>query len=663
MGHQRRRPVPILSGMRDRRPLLRPAAMLLVAALLVSLLACGNQPPLPTPASSPGTTAEPAPSDAPGTTPAPATPPASVAPEPTPDPILPAGVEFSGGARLPGLFGSVIGEIGSETVFFGIRKGNAMAARLVGGAWKVARIDDESGIAIPSGTSRYSWSAGAKPALEMQVGATATRDGVMVATGVGHAQDAGRNQVLIGFIWSTTDGVTWGRFDPRDILGGRNVSVLLSDVTATADGFVAVGSVVPVRSKQASELVVLRSTDGKTWSVASRLSARWSLGATAIRAAGSRLVLEGYEATCDPHGGPNDGTIMAKATRLWQSPDDGATWIAVDLAGADPALAAGEPGPANASACPDPAAGYTAFHERFATRGSVVGLVDGRLVAVSEDGGTLAVASEDLSTWTLAPVPGAIAAPGPDGMPAKSPLASLMTSDASAWILRSLQHRRDAAGAQLPYGCEVRWWRSTDHGVTWVAGVAGRPVKACSGGFYSLRVRSDGSVLYFMIDAPVTPNPGGSYLVSTGGPVSQWDRCTPGPQANCAFVTMAAVGSAPGQPAVIWPGIDLSGARLTGAALAGADLSGANLTGAVVDGDLSGAKLAGASLGYATITGKLAGADLSGITSYATVFGGDLTGAKVKGGVLTRVTFLPGTTCPDGRPSTSGEGAAACRLR
>jgi hypothetical protein len=656
--------------------LLRFATLVLSAALVLPLAGCGGETRTPTPASpdSSGTAPATAPASStipaatstiPASTSTPGAEPTAAAatPLPTLDANLPAGIEFAARTQLPGTFGDVLGALASEPVYFGVKGGYPVAARLQNGTWKVTRIDDDAGYSLPAGTHRLAGYNGAKSTLQARVAAVATGGGGMVAVGDGYVQGSAFNAAFVGFIWFTTDGVSWQRFDPRDILGGRNMSVFMEDVTATADGFIAVGSVASLKSRGTSEVVVLRSADGKTWSVASRISAKTSLGVTAIRTAGARLVLEGYLAPCDPHSGPNDGSAIAQATRVWQSLDGGATWLDVDLAAATPVLQAGEPAPADAASCPDPARDYQAFHERFSTRGSIIGVTDGRLVALSEDGGTVAVSSEDLSTWTTAPVPGAVAAPAPDGTAATAAITTLLTSDASGWILRSLQRRRDAAEVQLNYGCDVRWWRSTDRGATWVPGLAGRPINACTGGFFSFRPRSDGSITYFMIDAPVTPAPGGSFMTSTGGPVSQWDRCTPGPKADCAFVTMDGVGSAAGGPAVDWSGIDLGGATLTGVTLAGASLPGANLAGAVISGDLSGANLKGASLGYATITASLAGANLTGAYAFRTVFGGDLTGAKLTADALTLVVFLPGATCPDGKPPITAEGAAACRLR
>jgi hypothetical protein len=584
-------------------------------------------------------------------------------PAPAQDVNLPPGIEFTAATTLPGTFSDVLGEIAGAPVYFGVKSGYPVSARLQNGAWKVTRIDNENGFALPAGTRRTAAYNGAKSTLKIRVGAVATSGGGTVAVGDGYVEGGGASLAVLGFMWFTTDGASWQRFDPRDILGGRNMSVAMVNVIATTDGFIAVGSVASLKSKGASELVVLRSANGRTWSVASRVAANASLGVKAIRAAGTRLILEGYEATCDARSGPNDGDVLARAMRVWQSLDGGATWLDVDLAGADPVLRAGEPAPANPSACPNPSTDYKAIQERFASHGSILGVADGRLVALSEDGSTVAVSSEDLSTWTTAPVPGAVAAAPPDGTPANKPIATLLTRDTSGWILRSVQPRRDASGAELAYGCDIRWWRSTDTGATWVPGVAGRPTGACTGGFFSFRERSDGSVVYFMIDAPVTPAPGGAFMTSTGGPVSQWDRCTPGPKADCAFVTMDGIGSTPGSPPVDWSGIRFAGATLTGVALAGAALPGADLAGAVISGDLSGANLKGATLSYTTITASLAGADLTGAYAFRSVFGGDLTGAKVTADDLTLVVFLPGATCPDGKPPSAGEGAAACRLR
>jgi hypothetical protein len=134
--------------------------------------------------------------------------------------------------------------------------------------------------------------------------------------------------------------------------------------------------------------------------------------------------------------------------------------------------------------------------DAFQSTGSLLGVFDNRLVAISGDGGSVAVTA-DLATWTAAPLPGGAATPGPGGAfdPAR---ADLLSADAGGWVLRSLEPRRDSANVQS-VGEEVRWWRSADGGTTWTAGGTGQPLTADSS--YRLALEPDGSVDLFAVGA------------------------------------------------------------------------------------------------------------------------------------------------------------------
>lgn len=607
------------------------------------LAACGAEAVSPSPT---GAATTPLPTDA-------------ASPAPTvPDGILPPGVEFGTSTQLPGAVSALHHEIGGESLFFAMREGWPVAIRRAGEGWRADVIDDEEGLELPAGFRRSQW--GGRESLGLAPASVTTGDAGLVVAGTGQAGGSG-SRIAVGLIWHSLDGETWERFDPRTLLGGRNTSVAVRAVTTTSTGYIAAASVASVDDDAApgSRIAVLRSTDGRSWSVASYLDDDRLLGVEALHAAADRIVLVGYGAACSRRLGFNDeSAVLPRAPRAWQSRDDGATWQAVDLTAAAPVLEPGEPAPGSAP-CPDPGNDPLGFQERFWFKGSFAGMIDGRLVVLARDGSATAASDGQLSTWTIAQVPGGSATAGPGGDAPRRPSATLLTGGTTGWILRSLQPRRDESGVQLEFGCDVRWWRSTDAGASWVSGIEGRPLRSCSGGFFSLHEHADGSVTLLFREAPVHPNPGAAYRTSHGGPVSDWRACTPGPGADCAFVTLDQLG---GDVPVAWAGIDFAGASLTRVRLDGADLEGAHLGGAVIEGDLRRARLAGAYLGYATITGTLAGADLEGAQLFRTTLGGDLTGVSFGDAFLHYVTFLPGTTCPDGAPLGVGEGPVACRL-
>jgi hypothetical protein len=615
---------------------------LVVSVVLIAACAAESSTPAPTGAA---------------TTPAPTV---ARTPAPTPpDDVLPPGVEFGASTVIPGWAVGLRHEIRGEPLFFAARDGRPVAIRRSGDEWRIDVIDDEAGLELPAGMRRLG--AGGRESLGLLPTTVATGTAGTVVGGIGYAGDGGGSRVAVGLLWHSPDGEAWGRFDPRTVLGGRDTSVAVRAVTATATGYLAAASIASLGNgaSPGSRIAVLRSTDGRSWSLVSTLDDRWPLGVEALHAWGERVVLVGFAAVCNRRLGPNDDSALARSARVWQSIDGGTTWAPVDLTGAATVLEPGEPVP-DAATCPDPGADPIGFQQRFGTRGTFAGGVDGRLVILSRDGSATASSDEAMTSWVIAPVPGGSATAGPDGGAPRPAAAILLTSDTTGWILRSLQPRRDAAGTQLAFGCDVRWWRSDDAGATWVPGIAGRPLKACSGGLFSFHAHADGSVTLLLRDAPVNPNPGAAYRTSTGGPVSAWGTCDPGPEADCAFATLEAPG---GDAPVAWPGIDLAGASVTNARFAGADLTGAHLGGAVIEGDLRGARLGGAYLGYATITGNLAGADLTDALLFRTVLGGDLTGMRLDvADNPAGVTFLPGTICPDGAPAGAGAGGAACRL-
>jgi hypothetical protein len=590
---------------------------------------------------------------------------------------MPAGTQFSSASRkLPDAVGTVTTVFAGKTLFFGAGGGGKewpTVATNDNGTWGIQPIDDGRGYADPRPPStRGGFAATAAAAIDSRV--------VIVGAG---SSFPGRSRpalpvTYLPMIWSSGDGLNYQRFDPAKILGGTDgVSIHLKDVRASGAGFIAVGDLARANGKKSSALVVLGSADGLAWSLLATIEATWSLRAESIHTLGAgRLVLYGREFACDATGysqsyDPGGGTV-----RLWQSADSGSTWQPVDLAGADPVLHTPEPVPADAAACNG--LGMQALDKRFKTSGKVLGVVDDHVVAVSGDG-SQAASTADLSAWSLADLAGGARLADADGGDPQQPAASLLTAGPDGWVLRSLERRKDDTGRQLKAGCQSYWWRSVDQRVSWTAGVLGRPMATCDGAFYTLSEVAGGAVILFIITPDVTDafKPPRNYRESAKAPLVEWGSCVPGPQADCEFVTLAGAGG----ESVDWRGIDLIGATLSDVKLSRALLGGAAMQGATISGDLSDADLKDALLFNVTLNGDLTGADFrrsnvsrstfdgdfhladfTGLYVFLTTFHGDLTGMKVKGATFTSTTFLPGTTCPDGKPASNADGAAACRL-
>ncbi len=588
---------------------------------------------------------------------------------------LPAGVQVEQpSVVMPPDFRSVFAEMGDRVLIFGRANSLPAVAERAGDSWNVTSFDPGPALALPAGYGYQS----TPPAYF--VTAAAGSDDLVVAVGstsiTNPAFPQHRSLRQVSVLWSSADGVTFVRFDPRDILGGPGVTVQVVDVKAVAGGFVATGSVAPANGSAPSEAFILRSTDGRTWSEAARIGDPWSLAGRTVHVGEERLVVAGTLHACDAAGAAQTSNLAPGAVVVaWESLDGGEQWEIVDLSGADEVMAPPEPPPSTAAGCP-PATDFQAINARFAATGSLLGLADDRLVAQHLDGAH--TASETGSGWVVTELPGARASAGPDGAAPREPSAVLLTAEAETWLIRSLQPRRDADDAQRMTGCHVYWWYSTDGGAEWTAGELAKPIKSCAGAIHALRPLSDGSVRLYALAVPVTPPPLiSSYFESVAGPVEPWDDCDPGPDADCTFATI----TAPSGDGVNWSLIDLFGAEVTGAELDGANLTRAILSGALLDGSFAGANFQGSFFFDTDLRGdysgadftvsnvhrtrfdaELVGANFSGMTLSLVTFSGDLTDANFAGTVFSSVSFTPGTTCPDGAPATPAAGQAACRL-
>jgi hypothetical protein len=579
---------------------------------------------------------------------------------------------------------------GGKSLYFGTPSGSLAVATRNGSTWTTQPIDDGRGFAPPTGlpflmTPGFLAGPTAASTTGIVLAADATYSDVSATT----ENHTTRESAL----WYSSDAVHWTRFDPRTLLGGNGESVTISDVAVDKGGFIAVGSVAAATNLDKPQIFVLRSSDGQTWTLASKIASTWSADSDSVMHFKGSLLLTGWEYACTVDAGTHHTFSVGAQLRLWQSADDGSTWTAVSLAGAEPVIHVPTPAPADASTCPK-ASDMQTIETRYTSTGRIVGVYDDHLVVDSKDEVTTAVTA-DLVTWHTATLP--------DRQPAggrTTSLTRMITAGPDGWIYRSFEQLRDAQDQVAKVGYQVRWWRSTDAGVTWTAGTPGKPMVA-GGAFYTLAPQADGSIQ--LVTAPTSASgltAQTAIQLSVAGPAVDWTHCAAAPNADCTFASV--VTAAPGTKDL--HGIDLAAATFSGASLPGVDLTGARLYSATLDGNftganlsktnLSGASLAGtfdganfseAEFSSATLAGSMTGANFAaafmdgaaiGAKLNNAVFKGahldgaifsnaDLTGADMTGVTGLGVVFDKATvTCPDGKPSNpSAKGLAACRIK
>jgi hypothetical protein len=588
-----------------------------------------------------------------------------------------------------GFSGSAV-TFGGKSLYFGTPSGALAVAMENGSTWTTQPIDDGRSFAPPTGL----------PYL-MTPGFLATSTAVS-KTGIVLAGDATYSDVSAtterhttreSALWYSSDATHWTRFDPRTLLGGIGESVTISDVVVDKSGFMAVGSVAAATNLDKPQIFVLRSGDGQTWTLASKIASTWSADSDSVMQFKGGLLLSGWEYACTVDAGTHSSFSVGAQLRMWQSADDGSTWTAVSLAGAEPVIHVPTPAPADASTCPK-ASDLQTIETRYTSTGRIVGVYDDHLVVDSKDEVTTAVTA-DLTTWKTATLP--------DRQPAggrTTSLTRMITAGPDGWIYRSFEQLRDAQDQVAKVGYQVRWWRSTDAGTTWTAGTPGKPMIA-GGAFYTLAPQADGSIQ--LVTAPTSASGIAAQTavqLSVAGPAVDWTHCVAAPKADCTFATV--VTAAPGTKdlrgidlaaatftGASLPGVDLTGARLYSATLGGdftgANLSNVNLSGASLTGTFDGANFSGTELSSATLAGSMTGANFAGafmaeaaigarlnnatfkgarldgaIFSGADLTGGDFTGVTAAGVVFDKATV----TCPDGKPSNpAGKGLAACRIK
>jgi hypothetical protein len=494
-----------MSPLRPAQP-VRAAAL---AAIVLVAVACGSASPPPSAHSSIPASGAPASSA-----------PSESLPPPPPDfsGDLPAGIQFGGAQTLPAGFSGVHADVDGTLMFFGNGGGGPAVATLAGSTWQVTLLPSPLPFTGPDG-----FQVPNDPRVFMPRQAAAGPQGIVVAANAranNVSLGASNPTAAVGVLWSSPDGTSWTLFDLREVLGGTAIVADVWGLAATDDGFIAVGTAGPTDESAPQSGFILTSRDGRAWSVAERLTGTWSMAALRVFVGDRRLAVTGWEKVCRD---PNLGTLYGAGAghlRLWVSDDGGSTWSEESMDGAAPVLDTPEEAPPPAD-CP-PITDTEAL-AGFETSGSVLGLADDRVAAMSATADQVAVSSTDLASWTFADLPDARATAGVNGGPPRVAAALLTDDDDIGWVFREMQPMRDASGTQVGTDCQVFWWASTDAGATWYAGPMARPVNICTGGFFALAPMSDGAVIYTMGAAPVTPNPISAYVLSTSGPLEPFE--------------------------------------------------------------------------------------------------------------------------------------------
>jgi uncharacterized protein YjbI with pentapeptide repeats len=597
----------------------------------------------------------------------------------------------------------------SRTVGYNTFLTTQVRSRTGDGRWKTTTLDNGKAWRKPRGLPS---GRGARPA-----GVTAGPEG-FVATVNQQFWDStlSYRAALAGQIWSSPDGHAWTRSDPRSILGERVSYVLEAPVVGPDGQYFVAATVGPLDLDGPSKIVVLRSTDGRTWHQAATLDTRWTLDGQGISATQDGLLLRGSEFACDSTSFFQADFSVAAQPRLWAGDPSGSHWKELD-ATAGGLLVPPNPVPSKASACPSDLA---ARSEHYNVPGTLYDLIPGTLVAVDGDGTHVGVSHDSLD-WNVAELPGA-AVEG-DSLRGVRAVRPVPQPDGSL-VLLSLEMRRDD-GQPLLGGYQVLAWQTKDDGVSWQMLPATRPFEL-RGSYQQLRSLPDGRVL--LIDDDSTSTSHARALVGTAGPLIPWDSCIPAAGADCRYVTLTGVDVAGADLS----GIDLAAATVTGGDWTGVTLKGARLVDATFDTPLGGADLADADASSAHFSDQLSGVtlqdtvlsnvfvpvgllmgaareanlrnarvgapavqpvglDLAGLDLRDVFFDAgadplgdltnmdfagvkldgasfwhiDLTGAKLGKAKFKRLTFYgPDTICPDGKPATEGVyDQTACRMK
>lgn len=150
-----------------------------------------------------------------------------------------------GFTRMEGVTGGDRGVVAVGTESWG--KGKEIAAAWTsrdGRTWERVNHDDAT-FGVPRAATSMT--------------AVAHGNGTYVAVG-----QSGPDAATEGAAWTSPDGKTWSRVHDDDAFGTGDGPTRIHDVTATEDGFVAVGS-APASNPQDTVTAVWTSEDGKTW--------------------------------------------------------------------------------------------------------------------------------------------------------------------------------------------------------------------------------------------------------------------------------------------------------------------------------------------------------------------------------------------------------------
>lgn len=479
---------------------------------------------------------------------------------------------------------------------------------------------------------------------------------VAVGRAVGSSGEfPGVNDLSQARIWYL-EGEEWRTVEHTGLPNGASA---LYDIASWSGGYVAVGSSAAGYASQATA-VVLTSADGRNWTVTSQLSTTWSGWGSRVRITSTGEVLvEVSIAVCSVDSRFIDDGNQVTVPSLWAAVAPTGNYNQLP-ANTLAAISPTKPTPADGFGC---VTDYFSVPEDereadFGRRLGSLAAVGERLVVLDPTSTTVSV-TDDLNTWNSTRLPGAVA----------DPLGSLLYGDGNGRINVVTMSSRPLGAGYVPGSTDPDAWVST----AWVENEDGdlqrvapwRPVFAENLTFVGLEQRD--AVVRLLALAPAA-NPGDPQVlrIAESAPTTPQPAptCTPGPLADCNFVTLEGAELA---------NADLGGIQLYGATIRGGTFTNANLENAqLARATIEGASFAGAYLTTATLLAtRFVDTDLTGASmayadlSAATFVGSVLTNAIVGGAVTDGTTVDAATTCPSGQPPAAGAGvviAVACGL-
>lgn len=453
------------------------------------------------------------------------------------------------------------------------------------------------------------------------------------------------------------EGDQWHAVEDTGVPNGTSA---LYDIASWSGGYVAVGFHADAFERHATA-IVLTSTDGRNWTLTSRLPSTWSAWASRVRitATGAVLVEVSIAVCNDGAQFVNDTRNLITAPALWSAVAPTGTYNQLPTT-ALAALSPEKPTPSDGAGC---FADFASMpdDERAATFGTKLGSIAavGERLVVLDPAATTVSVTDDLTEWTLVALPDAV----------EDPLGSLLYADANGRINVVTVSSRPLGAGYVAGAADPDAWVST----AWVETEDGalqrvppwRPLYAKNLTFVQLEQR-EGVVRLVAVAPSGSPGAPPAVRVVESGPTAPQPppTCTPGPFADCNFVTLDGAQLA---------GADLGGIQLYAATINGGTLDNANLDRAQLSrATINGASLTGAylttsnMLGARVIQANLTGASLAYADLTAASFAGSiLTGALLDGATTDGATVDAATTCPSGQPPAPSAGlviTAACGL-